>query len=99
MPRPLPPFQEPRAAQPVRVTEVSFAAVASDSTFTGTIRPRHEVPMGFRLPGKLVARLDDRDARLKLRAAKAQLTSARTDLGRATADETRARDLAANRLS
>lgn len=98
-----------REAQPVRVTRVTFAATDQSDSFTGTIRPQHEVPLGFRLPGKMiarlvdvgdtvtagqiVARLDDTDARLQLQAAEAELTAARTDLTRAEADLVRNRDL------
>ena len=98
-----------RSARPVRVTRVSFASVATSETYTGTIRPQYEVPLGFRLPGKLIARLvgigdlvdagqigarlEDTDARLELEAAEAELTSARTDLPRALADLARSREL------
>ncbi len=98
-----------RPAQPVRVTRVALAAMDTSETFTGTIRPRHEAPLGFRVPGKLVARmvevgervtlgqvvarLDDTDARLELEAAAADLAAARTDLSRAQAEVSRSRDL------
>lgn len=98
-----------RAAQPVRVTCVTFAAAEESDSYTGTIRPRQEVPLGFRLPGKLItrlvdvgdrvvagqilAKLDDSDARLDHDAAEAEYTAARTDLARAEADLARSRDL------
>lgn len=98
-----------RVAQPVRVTSVVFAAAKIGDSYTGTIRPRHELPLAFRLGGKLIARavdvgdrvskgqilarLDDADARLQLDAAKAELSAARTDLSRARADVARSRDL------
>jgi RND family efflux transporter MFP subunit len=98
-----------RPAQPVRVTQVVFAATRDTHSYTGTIRPQHEAPLGFRLPGKLlsrsvdvgdlvtagqiVARLDDTDARLELDAAEAELAAARTDLTRANDDLARNRDL------
>jgi RND family efflux transporter MFP subunit len=98
-----------RPAQPVRVTRVVFTAVEASASYTGTIRPQHEAPLGFRLPGKLlarsvkvgdrvnagqmVARLDDTDARLELEAAAADLAAARTDLSRAEDDLARSRDL------
>lgn len=110
---PVPPMDAPviaeRAAQPVRVTRVTFASAERSDSYTGTIRPQHEVPLGFRMPGKLIvrlvdvgdrvtagqllARLDDTDARLELDAAAAELAAARTDLVRAEADVARARDL------
>jgi RND family efflux transporter MFP subunit len=98
-----------RAAQPVRVTRVVFASAHLSDSYTGTIRPQHEVPLGFRMPGKLItrmvdvgdrvaagqtlARLDDTDARLELEAAEAELAAARIDLSRAKADLARSRDL------
>ena len=110
---PVPPMDAPviaeRAAQPVRVTRVTFASAERSDSYTGTIRPQHEVPLGFRMPGKLIvrlvdvgdrvtagqllARLDDTDAGLELDAAAAELAAARTDLVRAEADVARARDL------
>lgn len=98
-----------RPAQPVRVTRVAFASADMSDSYTGTIRPQHEVPLGFRMAGKLIARmvdvgdrvtagqilarLDDTDARLELEAAEAEQAAARTDLSRAKADVARSRDL------
>jgi RND family efflux transporter MFP subunit len=110
---PVPPSAAPviaeRAAQPVRVTRVTYRAANLSDSYTGSIRPQQEVPMGFRLPGKLiarladvgdrvttgqiVARLDDTDARLELEAAEAEQAAARTDLDRAAAELARNRDL------
>lgn len=110
---PLPPTETPvtaeRAAQPVRVTRVALTSEGVSDTYTGTIRPRHEVPLGFRPPGKLIARmvdvgdpvtagqilarLDDTDARLELDAAAAEEAAAHTDLARAEAEVARSRDL------
>lgn len=98
-----------RAAQPVRITRVTFASTETADSYTGTIRPRHDVPLGFRMAGKLIdrrvdvgdpvkagqilAQLDDADARLELDAAKAEEAAALTDLARAEADLARSRDL------
>jgi RND family efflux transporter MFP subunit len=98
-----------RAVQPVRVTRVAFTPADVTDSYTGTIRPRHEIPLGFRLAGKLMirtvdvgdrvtagqilARLDDTDARLELEVAEAEQAAARTDLSRAEADVARSRDL------
>jgi RND family efflux transporter MFP subunit len=98
-----------RPAQPVRVTLVAFAPVEAEESYTGTIRPQHEMPLGFRQPGKItarlvevgdrvakgqvVARLDDTDAKLDLEAARAEETAAATDLARARADLVRSRVL------
>ncbi len=99
----------PRPPQPVRVTLVAFAPAANVETYTGTIRPRHELSLGFRQPGKIVARmvevgdrvtqgqtlarLDDTDARLDLDTARAEAAAAATDLDRAQADLVRSREL------
>lgn len=110
---PVPPTDAPviaeRPAQPVRVTRVTFSSADVSDSYTGTIRPQHEVPLGFRMAGKLIARmvdvgdpvtagqilarLDDTDARLELEAAEAEQAAARTDLSRAKADVARSRDL------
>lgn len=98
-----------RSTQPVRVTQVTLTSADRSESYTGTLRPQHEVPLAFRLPGKLVARLvdvgdrvkagqvvarlDATDARLQLEAADAELAAARTDLARAEADARRSRDL------
>lgn len=95
-----------RPAQPVRVTRIAFAAEDRITRHTGTIRPRQEVALGFRLPGKItarlvelgdrvakgqiVARLDDADARLELELAEAEATASVIDLTRARADAVRA---------
>lgn len=91
-----------RPAQPVRVSVIRFAAVGQVARYTGTIRPRHEVGMGFRVPGKIVsrsvevgdrvvrgqvlARLDDTDARLERELAEAEAEAARVDHRRALAE-------------
>ena len=80
--------QMARPAQPVRVTQVRFAAPKATRSFTGTVRPQHETVTAFRVPGKIVARLvevgdvvvvgqvlarlDDTDARLSLASAEAE---------------------------
>jgi RND family efflux transporter MFP subunit len=99
----------PRPAQPVRVTEIAYAAPADLATYTGTVRPRIESDLGFRVAGKLMRReaevgdrvaagqvlamLDDGDARLDLEAAEAERDAARTDLARAGAEALRSRSL------
>jgi RND family efflux transporter MFP subunit len=98
-----------RPAQPVRVSVIGFAATERVARYTGTIRPRHEVVLGFRVPGKVVARLvevgdavtrgqvvarlDDTDARLEMELAAAEAEAARVDRQRAEADAARSRTL------
>jgi RND family efflux transporter MFP subunit len=104
-----PPVTAERAAQPVRISEISFVAASRTARYTGTLRPHHEVALGFRLPGKLVermvevgdsvtagqliAQLDDTDARLELDLASAEVEAARVDLQRAEADKARSETL------
>jgi RND family efflux transporter MFP subunit len=98
-----------RPAQPVRGSEIAFVPAERVATYTGTIRPRHQVAMGFRVPGKIVtravevgdrvtkgqllARLDDTDAQLQERLAAAEDQSARVDHRRALAEVERTRTL------
>lgn len=98
-----------RPAQPVRVSVIRFEAIGQVATYTGTIRPRHEVAMGFRIAGKVVsraveagdrvargqvlARLDDTDARLEQELAAAEAAAARVDHRRALAEVERSRRL------
>ncbi|MBD1205278.1 MAG: efflux RND transporter periplasmic adaptor subunit [Rhodobacteraceae bacterium] len=101
-----------RPAQPVRVTPVAFDASARIARHTGTIRPRQEVALSFRLPGKItardvevgdrvtagqvIARLDDADTLLELELAQAEATASAIDLNRARADAARAATLFAD---
>ncbi len=98
-----------RPAQPVRVSVIAFTEPEQAATFTGTIRPRHEVAMGFRVAGKVVSRgvevgervtrgqelalLDDTDARLQAELAAAEDSAARVDHTRARAEADRSRQL------
>lgn len=98
-----------RPAQPVRASRIVFAPVERVVTYTGTIRPQHEVAMGFRIAGKIVersvevgdrvakgqllARLDETDARLQAELAEAEAVAARVDHARALADVGRSRTL------
>jgi RND family efflux transporter MFP subunit len=95
--------------QPVRAMTVTLVPLVAVTTYTGTIRPRHQGPLAFRVGGKVaerlvdlgdrvaagqvIARLDETDIRLTLEAAEAEVRAATTDLTRATADETRSREL------
>lgn len=98
-----------RPAQPVRVSTIIFAPSERVTIYTGTIRPRHEVAMGFRIAGKIVSRgaevgdrvtrgqvlaqLDDTDARLEHQLAAAEAEAARVDHSRAIAEVARSRRL------
>lgn len=93
------------APQPVRATTVKLAAEVDARSYTGTIKPRYESDLGFRVSGKIVerlvnigdkvspgtvlARLDASDYRLSLESAVAELDAARSSLKQAEADERR----------
>jgi RND family efflux transporter MFP subunit len=101
------------AAEPhtVRVETVRLKPLTTQLALTGTVRARYEIPMAFRVPGKIAARLVDAGARVKagqvlaklepedyrlaLKAAEADLRSAEAEMERATAQEARTRDLTA----
>jgi RND family efflux transporter MFP subunit len=98
-----------RPAQPVRVSPVTFSAPENVRTYTGTIRPRHEAALAFRVAGKIVSRpaevgtrvakgqvlalLDDTDARLQAELAAAEDAAARVDRRRAADELARSRRL------
>jgi RND family efflux transporter MFP subunit len=101
------------AAEPhtVRVEAVRLQPLTAQLTLTGTVRARYEIPMAFRVSGKIAARLVDPGARVKagqvlaklepedyrlaLKAAEADVRSAQAEMERATAQEGRTRDLTA----
>ncbi|MFN0115687.1 MAG: efflux RND transporter periplasmic adaptor subunit [Paracoccaceae bacterium] len=98
-------------AQPVRASVIRLAPPSLTASYTGTVRPRSESPIGFRVPGKIVSRpvdvgdvvaagqvlatLDATDAGLALGTALAEQAAARTDLDRASAAIARSRTLKA----
>jgi RND family efflux transporter MFP subunit len=91
--------------QPVRAASVTLSAAANARSYTGTIKPRYESDLGFRVAGKIVerlvnigdrvasgmtlARLDASDYRLSLESAEAELRAAQSSLKQAEADEKR----------
>ncbi len=94
--------RRPEEIRPVRVERVAPAPGRETVTFSGEIKPRTEAAVGFRLAGKIVARLVDvgavvvkgaplakldiRDLALSEQSAKAQLVSAQSALTLAEAD-------------
>ena len=80
-----------------------------EASYTGDVRARWESALGFRVPGKIVARLvevgqqvkkgqvlarlDPEDQKLSAEAAKQQLVAARSDYRQAKADLVRYKDL------
>ena len=93
------------APQPVRAASVTFSAATDTRSYTGTIEPRYESDLGFRVSGKIVerlvnigdevtpgmtlARLDSTDYRLSLESAEAEVKAAQSSLKQGEADERR----------
>jgi multidrug efflux system membrane fusion protein len=104
--KPPPPAPEVRQVQTITV---SLSADDQESSYTGDVRPRWESALGFRVPGKIVARtadvgahvakgqllarLDPEDQRLGAEAARQQLMAARSDFEQTKADLSRYQEL------
>src|SRR6202163_3392769 len=96
-------------SRPVLVATVHFEAESPERSFVGTIKPRIETDMGFRVPGKVAKRLvevgqtvdvgeplatlDEVDLKLQAEQAVAEFTAATGVLAQAGAAEQRAKDL------
>src|SRR5438105_4165909 len=97
--------------RPVLVATVHYEAESPERSFVGTIKPRIETDMGFRVPGKVAKRLvevgqtvdvgqplatlDEVDLKLQAEQADAELHAATGVLAQAAAAEQRAKDLRA----
>jgi RND family efflux transporter MFP subunit len=97
--------------RPVLVATVHYEASSPERSFVGTIKPRIETDMGFRVPGKVAKRLvevgqtvdigqplatlDEVDLKLQAEHAEAEFRAATGVLGQASASEQRAKDLRA----
>jgi RND family efflux transporter MFP subunit len=97
--------------RPVLVATAHYEAETPERSFVGTIRPRIEADMGFRVPGKVAKRLvevgqtvdvgqplatlDEVDLKLQAEQAVAEFNAATGVLAQAAAAETRAKDLRA----
>jgi RND family efflux transporter MFP subunit len=97
--------------RPVLVATVHYEASSPERSFVGTIKPRVEADMGFRVPGKVAKRLvevgqtvdvgqplatlDEVDLKLQAEQAEAEFRAATGVLGQASASEQRAKDLRA----
>src|SRR3984893_17771875 len=98
-------------SRPVLVATAHYEAESPERSFVGTIRPRIETDMGFRVPGKVAKRLvevgqtvdvgqplatlDEVDLKLQAEQADAELHAATGVLAQAAAAETRAKELRA----
>jgi RND family efflux transporter MFP subunit len=103
--------QKPVESRPVLVASVHYEAQSPERSFVGTIKPRIETDMGFRVPGKVAKRLvevgqkvdigqslatlDEVDLKLQAEQAEAEQRAATGVLAQAGAAEQRARDLRA----
>jgi RND family efflux transporter MFP subunit len=92
----------PRAERPVQVQSVAYQAEEAARDFVGIVRARYETDLGFRVAGKMVARLvnvgdrvhagdvvarlDPEDLRLQVESAQAELAAATTNLTQISAD-------------
>src|ERR1700758_2909259 len=98
-------------SRPVLVATVHYEAESPERSFVGTIKPRIEADMGFRVPGKVARRLvdvgqtvdvdqplatlDEVDLKLQAEQAEAEFRAATGVLAQAGAAEQRAKDLRA----
>src|SRR6202051_2211194 len=103
--------EKPVPSRPVLVATVHFEAQSPERSFVGTIKPRIETDMGFRVPGKVARRrvevgqtvdvgqplatLDEVDLKLQAEQAEAEFRAATGVLAQAGAAEQRAKDLRA----
>src|SRR6266567_9400637 len=101
--------QKAEPPRPVLVATAHYEAETPERSFVGTVRPRIEADMGFRVPGKVAKRLvevgesvdlgqplatlDEVDLKLQAEQADAELHAATGVLAQAAAAETRAKDL------
>lgn len=83
----------PKVERPVQVQRVAYAQEDGKRDFVGVVRARYETDLGFRVAGKIVARLvnvgdrvqtDDVIARLDPQDLKLQVESAEAEFGAAT---------------
>src|ERR1700687_3687438 len=95
-------------SRPALVSTVHYEAESPERSFVGTIKPRIETDMGFRVPGKVAKRLvevgqtvdvgqplatlDEIDLKLQAEQADAELRAATGVLAQAAASDTRARE-------
>src|SRR5262244_2496975 len=103
--------EKPAPLRPVLVATVKYEAASPERSFVGTIRPRIESDMGFRVPGKVAKRLvevgqtvdvgqplatlDEVDLKLQAEQAEAEFSAATGVLAQAGAAEQRAKGLRA----
>jgi RND family efflux transporter MFP subunit len=101
--------QHAAPVRPVLVTNVHYEAQGPQRSFDGTVRPRIETDLGFRVAGKVskrlaevgamvetgqpLASLDETDLKLQAEQAEAELRAATGVLSQASAAESRTKEL------
>ncbi len=91
--------------RPVQVQQIAFRSEDASREFVGVVRARYETDLGFRVAGKItarivnvgdrvragdvIARLDPQDLKLQVASAEAELAAAMSSLAQTTADEQR----------
>ncbi|RJF68254.1 efflux RND transporter periplasmic adaptor subunit [Rhodopseudomonas palustris] len=101
--------QKQQPQRPVLVETLRYASAAPERSFVGTIRPRVETDLGFRIAGKVAKRLvevgqtidvgqplallDQTDLKLQAEQAEAEHSAAKGVLAQAFASENRAKEL------
>lgn len=104
----------PASERTVLVQTITSGTIAEQFQFNGEVRARHEADLAFRVGGKIVARLVDAGAEVKVgtplarldpadlqlaqQAAKAQLAAAESDAATSKADRVRYADLLAKKF-
>src|SRR5215212_10052688 len=94
-----------KTERPVQVQRVTFENENAAREFVGVVRARYETDLGFRVAGKIVARvvnvgdrvragdvvarLDPQDLKLQVQSAEAELSAAESNLAQAAADHER----------
>ena len=94
-----------KSERPVQVQRVAFENENAAREFVGVVRARHETDLGFRVAGKIVARivnvgdrvrvgdvvarLDPQDAQLQTESASAELAAATSNMAQTAADHQR----------
>jgi RND family efflux transporter MFP subunit len=79
----VPPLEPPR---PVLTSILGTSDESGAASYSGEVRSRFETPLGFRIPGKIAARLVDAGTRVKAGDVLARLDPADTALSAAAAD-------------
>src|SRR5437667_11741784 len=103
--------EKPAPSRPVLVATTHYEAETPERSFVGTVKPRIEADMGFRVPGKVARRLvevgqtveigqplatlDEVDLKLQAEQAVAEFSAATGVLAQAAASAQRAKDLRA----